>query len=316
MAETLKKSKRDLTTGFGTRSTDYGGRFYRKDGSVNVIRHGVPLLDRFSWFHTLLSMKRWKFYLILFTVYITVNLFFGIIYFFIGIEYLDGLKPGSVVANFAGAFFFSAQTFTTVGYGHISPIGFLTSAVATFEAFIGLLSFALASGLFYGRFAKPRPYLYFSDIALISPYKNGRALMFRTVPYKNNQLTDAEVKLTIGMRIKEGEEVKNVFYPLKVEFDKINNLVLNWTIVHPITEESPLYGLSMDQLKELKAEVLVFLKAYDEVFANNVIARTSYTAQEIIENAKFKPMYHSAPSGNATLLNISELNDFELLDLK
>ncbi|MDQ3843772.1 MAG: Ion transport 2 domain protein, partial [Bacteroidota bacterium] len=86
--------------------------------------------------------------------------------------------------------------------------------------------------------------------------------------------------------------------------------------VHPITEQSPFYGVTLNQLKEMRAEVIVYIKAYDEVFANTVVARTSYTADEFIENAKFKPMYHSSPSGKATVLNINELNSFELLDLK
>jgi inward rectifier potassium channel len=314
MAVNKEKFRPDPTTGFGNKGTE--DRFYRKDGSVNVIRRGVHFLDKLSWYHTMLSMPQLRFYTVLWVAYLIVNLFFACIYYFVGIEHLGGIQTGSPVKNFAEAFFFSAQTFTTVGYGRISPVGFLTSAIAAFEAFFGLLCFALASGLFYGRFAKPRPYLYFSDIALITPFKEGKALMFRTVPYKNNHLTDAEIKLTLGLRIKTGNETKNEFYPLKAEFSKINTLVLNWTIVHPITEESPLYGLSLDQLKEVKAELLVFLKAYDEVFANSVVARTSYTADEFIDNAKFKPMYRSSKSQNATILNIDALNDFELLDLK
>jgi inward rectifier potassium channel len=220
------------------------------------------------------------------------------------------------VENFMEAFFFSTQTFTTVGYGHISPSGFLASGVAAFEAFLGVLSFALASGLFYGRFSMPRPYLYFSDIAVIGPYKKtGKALMMRTAPYKNNNLTDAEVKLTLAVRTKDPETdaEKNEFFSLNVEFNKINVLVLNWTIVHPINEESPLFGYTVEDLKNMKAEVLVFLKAYDEVFANAVVARTSYVASEIIYGAKFKSMYHSSSGGNSTILELNRLNDYELV---
>jgi inward rectifier potassium channel len=316
MAFNRKHLPRDLATGFGSKSSDNSGRYYKKDGSVNIIRKGVPFFDQFSWFHTWLSMSRWKFWLSLIIAYILLNIFFALIYYAIGLEHLTGLERGTHVRNFAEAFFFSAQTFTTVGYGRVSPVGFLASTVATLEAFLGLLGFALASGLFYGRFAKPRPHLYFSGIALLSPYKDGKALMFRTVPFKNNHLTDAEVKLTLGIRSFENGEWKNDFFPLKVEFSKINSLVMNWTIVHPINEESPMYGLTLDQLKEAKAEVLVLLKAYDEVFATNVVARTSYTAHEFIENAKFKIMYEPSSNGDATILNVDRLNDFELLDLK
>ena len=316
MALNKRKFSPHLTTGLGAKASNTSGRYYRKDGSVNLIRNGVPFFDRFSWFHTWLSMPRWEFWFSLISSYIILNIIFALVYYAIGLEHLTGIEKGSHVNNFAEAFFFSAQTFTTVGYGRVSPVGMLASSVATFEAFLGLLGFALASGLFYGRFAKPRPHLFFSDIALLSPYKEGQALMFRVVPFKNNHLTDAEVKLTIGIRTFENEEWRNNFFPLQVEFSKIDSLVLNWTIVHPINEDSPLFGLSIDTLKEAKAEVLVLLKAYDEVFASTVVARTSYTADEFIDNAKFKMMYEPSSSGNHTILNVNKLNDFELLDLK
>jgi inward rectifier potassium channel len=264
----------------------------------------------------MLALPRWKFWVALFIIYIIINLIFAIIYYIVGIEHLTGIHKGSAVNNFTEVFFFSAQTFTTFGYGRISPVGFVASVVATFEAFLGLLAFALASGLFFGRFAMPRSYLWFSDIALLSPYKDGKAFMFRTVSYKKNHLTDAEVKLTLGIRVKQDNgDVKNEFYPLKVEFEKVNALVLNWTIVHQINEESPLWGLTLEHLKEANAEVLVFLKAYDEVFANYIVARTSYAAVEFIDNAKFKPMFRPSSTGKATILNVDAINEFELLNI-
>jgi inward rectifier potassium channel len=312
-----RKFNPDLTTGFGARSSDSGRRFYRKDGEPNIKRKGVPFLDAFSWFHTWLAMKKWKFWITLCSLFVIVSTFFAVIYYSIGVESLVGVgvNKNSKLARFAEAFFFSAQTLTTVGYGHITPNNFLASSVAAFEAFLGVLYFALASGLFYGRFSMPRPYLYFSDIALIGPYKKtGRALMFRTAPYKNNNLTDAEVKLTLAIRTKDGDTDKNEFYSLPVEFNKINILVLNWTVVHPITEESPLFEYTKEDLKKMHAEILVFIKAYDEVFANTVVARTSYIASEIIFGAKFKPMYQASPEGTTTILDLSKLNDFERVE--
>lgn len=315
MALHKKNFTTELTTGFGERSTQSGGRYYRKNGKPNIVRKGINFFDQLSWYHTMLSMPRWKFWFWLIIPYIAVNAFFAFIYYNIGVEHLDGLKRGSEWHNYIEAFFFSFQTFTTVGYGHVSPEGTLTSSVAAFESFLGVLTLALAAGLFYGRFSRPRSFLKFSDVALIAPYKGGTALMFRTVPYKNNHLMDAEVKLTMGMRVVRNGEEKNEFYTLNVEFNKINALILNWTIVHPIDDNSPFYGMSLEELKNARAEVLVYLKAYDEGFANTVIARTSYTADEIEVGAKFKPMYERSPSGEATLLHIDKLNDFEKVKL-
>jgi inward rectifier potassium channel len=111
-----RRFRPDATTGFGTKGTDVGDRFYRKDGTVNMVRRGVNLLDQLSWYHTLISMSRWRFFFVLWMVYIIVNLIFALIYYFIGVEHLGGIQTGSPYKNFAEAFFFSAQTFTTVGY--------------------------------------------------------------------------------------------------------------------------------------------------------------------------------------------------------
>ena len=313
MAKQRKNLESIQTTGFGTQGSQSGRRFYRKDGSVNIIRRGLGFFDRMSWFHAMIAMPRWKFWSWLGISYIVINLIFAVVYYFIGVEYLVGVEGGSKISQFAESFFFSAQTFTTVGYGRISPTGLGASAVAAIEAFMGVLAFALASGLFYGRFAKPRAYLRFSDIALISPFKEGMALMFRTAPYKNNHLMDAEVNLTVGMRVKEGDKEFNRFFNLPVEYRKINSLVLNWTIVHPINEESPIFGMSLDDMKAANVEILVYIKAYDEGFANTVVARTSYTAHEIIEHARFKPMYRPSLSGDATILYMDRLNAFDML---
>lgn len=315
MAQQKKKFRSEVATGFGERGTQSGGRYYRRDGKPNIIRKGINFFDQLSWYHTMLSLPQWKFWLWLIVPYIVINAFFAFLYFSIGVEHLDGMKQGTPWHNYIESFFFSFQTFTTVGYGHVSPEGTLTSSVAAFESFLGVLTLALAAGLFYGRFSKPKSFLRFSDIALIAPYRDGRALMFRTAPYKNNLLIDAEVKLTLGMKVFRNGEEKNEFYTLDVEIGKINALLLNWTIVHPINEDSPIYGMSLEELKEAKAEVIIFLKAFDEGFANTVVARTSYTAEEIIEGGKFKPMYERSSDGDTTLLHIDRLNDYEKVKL-
>ncbi|MBO9683068.1 MAG: ion transporter [Flavisolibacter sp.] len=315
MALQNKKLHTELTTGFGERGTQSGGRFLQKDGKPNTIRKGLNFFDQLSWYHTMLTIPRWKFWLGLIVPYIAVNAVFAFVYYSIGIEHLNGITKISPWRDYIECFFFSFQTFTTVGYGHVSPSGIVTSSVAAFESFLGVLTLALAAGVFYGRFSKPRSFLKFSDIALIAPYRDGVAFMFRTVPYKNNHLTDAEVKLTMAMRVMRNGEEKNEFYTLNLEFSKINALALNWTIVHPINEKSPMYGMSLEELKNASAEVLVYLKAFDEGFSNTVIARTSYTVDEIIEGAKFKPMYERSSNGEATILHIDRLNDYEKVKL-
>lgn len=313
--KSLRNLKSEDNTGFGTNSNSTGGRFINRDGKANVIKRGVGLLDRYSWYHTMLEMKRGKFLFLLLVVYISINLFFAGIYYLIGINHLAGINTGSSWKNFTEVFFFSAQTFTTVGYGRISPTGFTTSAVSTFEAFLGLLSFAIATGLFYGRFSRPQAFIKYSDNALISPYKDGSALMFRLAPYKNNSLSELEIKLTMAITSEENGKLVDKFFNLDLEFSKINGLSLSWTIVHPIDDKSPFYGFSKEDIANTDIEIMVFIKAFDEVFSNNVVSRTSYVSSEIVWGAKFNLMYHPNEDMSKTVLEIDKLNDFKMVNL-
>jgi len=309
------RAKVDDNTGLGSNSQMYGDRFFRKDGKPNIRKTGIALLERNSWYHTLLQMPRWKFLATIFLTYIVINLFFALIYLSIGVDKLSGMLPGSPAEKFGEAFFFSAQTFTTVGYGRLSPTGFWMSFIASTQALIGLLSFALATGLFYGRFSKPKAYIRFSKNALIAPFKDTIALMVRLVPYKNNSLTEGEAKLTLAMMVEENGVLANRFFTLPLELSKITALNLSWTLVHIIDENSPFYGLSKEDLIVSRAEIIVFMKAFDDYFSNTVVARSSYRAQELVVGAKFIPMFHRDERNGTTVLELDKLNDYSLVDI-
>lgn len=307
--------KSEINTGFGINSGDYGGRFLNKDGKANIEKRGIGILERTSWYHTMLAWPRVKFFFVIFLFFIAANILFACVYAIVGVDHLSGILYSSKADKFIEAFFFSCQTFTTVGYGRINPVGFLTSGIAAFEALIGLLSFALVTGLLYGRFSKPKAYLKFSDNAVLAPYKDHLAIMLRVAPYKNNTLVDAEAKLTLGLTIDDDGKMVNKFFQLPLEFDKVNTLTLSWTIVHPITEDSPLYKFTPEDFASMRGEFLVFIKAFDDVFSNTVVARTSYTFNEIIQGAKFHPMYQRSGEGNKTVLHLDKLNAHNLVDI-
>lgn len=309
------RAKTEINTGFGANSADYGGRFVNKDGKPNIQKRGIPLLERISWYHTMLTVPRWKFLFIIISFFIIVNLIFASIYYMTGVEHLAGMNTENEWQKFGEAFFFSAQTFTTVGYGRISPTGFGTSAIAAFEALLGLLTFSLATGLFYGRFSRPKAYLKFSYNALIAPYKDITALMLRVAPFKNATLTDAEAVLTVGMAVEENGKLVNKFFPLELEYNKVNALNLSWTIVHPINESSPLYRFTGEDYASINGEVMVLLKAFDDMFSTTVVKRSSYTFNEIVVGAKFKPMYHRDEEAHKTILELENLNSYTPADI-
>ncbi len=305
------KAKADTNTGFGVNANNYGGRFVNKNGTANVEKRGMHLLHRISWYHTMIDLPRWKFMLILLLFYVGMNFLFALLYYAIGIENLNGIDAsGSNWVQFGQAYFFSAQTFTTVGYGHISPSGFLTSLLAAAEALIGLLRFAIATGLFFGRCSKPTAFLKFSHNALIAPYGEMKGLMIRITPFKNTNFTDAEAKMTLGMSVEENGAKTNKFYSLDLELERINALTLSWTLVHPITENSPLYNLTKEDFDSIHGEILVFIKTFDDMFSNTVAIRTSYTFEEVIYGAKFEPMYTRSTDNSKTVLDLDKLNAF------
>ena len=305
------KAVKTDNTGFGTNAANYGGRLLKHDGTPNIEKRGIGFFARLSWFHSMLSIPAWRFFLIILFFYISVNFLFTLAYYFIGVEHLVGLKTSSETEKFMEAFFFSTQTYTTVGYGRISPSGFLMNAVSSFHALIGLLSFAVATGLMYGRFSRPKAFIKFAEQAVIAPYKDITALMIRLTPFKNTTLTDAEAKITLVIMADDNGKTMNQFFNLDLELSSINALTLSWTIVHPITKDSPLYNLTEQDFKNIKGELIVFVKAFDDMFSNTVIARTSYTFKEIVYGAKFVPMFHRDHQKDTTVLELDKLSVME-----
>ena len=308
-------AKTDEFTGLSTRASSNAGRFFNKDGAPNVAISGVSFFRRFSVFRFMLELPLSKFLGIILLGYLVVNLFFGFVYTLIGVQNLGGLDSKTLNGKFWEAFFFSAQTLSTVGYGHVYPSGMAANIVAAGESLLGLLMFAIATGLMYGRFSQPKAFLQYSNNALFAPFKGGTALMFRFAPYKKHFLTEVEVKVTLAAQMNEDGDLRNRFFNLELELSKANALVLNWTIVHPINEQSPFYNLSKEDILQSRAELLVYVKGYDEGYANTVISRTSYTPNELVFGARFVMMYAPAKEGNHTVLDHNKLNEFEPAEL-
>ena len=318
MAKTTRNRPGDIkNTGFGASATMQGGRLSGKDGSANIRKTGVHFWERMSIFHTLLHMRRATFFLTILAFYCCLNLGFAGIYYMVGIDHLSGTAADlDELGEFGEAFFFSSQTLTTLGYGRVAPLGLVANTIAFFEALIGILSFAVVTGLMYGRFARPRAYILFSHHAAISPYQGGTALMFRLATYKNNLLTDLDAIVTIAMRDLPPQDSlpgtlgKIEFYPVDLEINRIGNLALNWTIVHPITEASPLWGFTAADFADRHVEVIAAIRGFDDHFATTVQQRTSYIAEEILHGVRFQPMFHRSEDGSQTVLELDKIDAF------
>lgn len=303
-------AKLNNDTGFGSNPHDVGGRFINRDGTFNVVKRGLRLRDRFSRFNAMLNLSPLQFFLCIFLIYLGVNVLFAFAYFAVGPQEFDGLKSTTAWGQLRKFFYFSAQTFTTVGYGRINPTGDLASFISSFEAMLGFISFAVVTGFIYARFARPRAFLSFSNEAIIAPYLGGHALMFRFAGIKDDHvLTNVNVKVNCALSVNEGGVPVYKFFDLALERNHVDSLPMNWTVVHPIDEASPLNGFTEEDMKAADVEIYVLVNGFDDVYSAYVLQRTSYVFNEIRFNRKFVQMYHESDDRKTTVVEVEKLSD-------
>jgi inward rectifier potassium channel len=314
MAKVKNNQSDERELGFGSKNYSESVRFLRPDGQVNVKRSGMGWLNNTDIFHSLISASISKLILLIISSYILINLIFAGVYYAVGVENFGGIEieDSSELNKYLALFFFSAQTITTLGYGHIYPIGNAASIAAAVESLLGLLSFAIATGILYGRFSRPKSDIIYSKNILISPYKDGAALMFRVSNKKQYELIESEANVLISMS--DPHTNKRAFLNLKLEIAKVNFLAMSWTIVHAINEESPLFGLKKDDLILRDAEIIILIKAINDTYSQTVYSRHSYKAHELIEHAKFKALKTEATAEGAVKISVTDIHLFDLLN--
>lgn len=304
---TTRKKETFHDLGLGTKTGSSKVRSLNKDGSFNVVKRNIPLAERLNVFHSLVTMPLSHFIVVILSAYFVTNVVFASIYLLIGVEHLTGIQADSTFEAFVEAFFFSSQTITTLGYGRVAPIGTMANTVAAIESMLGLLGFAMATGLGYGRFSKASSKIKYSHHAVVAPYRDINGFMFRVVNPQSNQLL--EVEATVSLSIKRKDSAQRDFFLLELERSKVVFMSLMWTIVHPIDDKSPLYGMDEQTLNALEGEFIITMKAYDESFSQTVYSRSSYLASEVKWGEKFVYIYQQEPGVIA--LDVSRMDETE-----
>ncbi len=315
MAIHKRKINPEDDLGFGPQPVIKNQPLINKNGTPNVKRVGLPLFNGANNYQILITMSWTKFWIMVVSGYLTINIVFAFIYMSFGPGSLDGTSGSDAFHRFMDSFFFSAQTISTVGYGHISPRGMASNSVAALESMMGLLAFALATGLLYGRFSRPSARIAFSKNILIAPYlENGRGVMFRLANLRKNILIDLEIEIIFSFNETIDGKTTRRFYPLEVERRKVSILTLNWTVVHPLDENSPLRDMTKDDIEKTEAGFSILLRAFDDTFSQTVHTRTSYQFEDIVWGAKFKPVFDRDEDGRI-ILDLSKISDHELIEL-
>lgn len=287
-------------------------RFVNKDGSFNSARDGLSFWSSLSLYYTLITLPWSAFFALVLLGYLLVNVTFALLYLLCGPAALSVAPDARLDSRLWQAFFFSVQTFATIGYGKVTPSGLAANLLVTVEALVGLLGVALATGLLFARFARPKSRILFSHNAVIAPYSGGRALMFRIINGQRNQIIELEAEVTLSRFEEVGGVSLRRFYELRLARPKVAFFPLAWTVVHPIDADSPLAGSTDEDLRQTQAEVLVQIRGMDDTLFQTVRARTSYKADELVWNARFADMYRREVPGRVAV-DVRRLHHIDVL---
>jgi inward rectifier potassium channel len=275
-------------------------RIINPSGQFNVRRRGATWRD----VHPYLFMinTSWPVFIaLIFAAYVIANLVFAFAYMEIGVEHLRGAESATAFERFLNAFFFSTQTFTTLGYGRISPDGLLANSVAAFQALLGLMAFAIVTGLVFGRFSRPAARLAFSRQMVVAPYQDGTSLQFRVANRRTNNLMEIEARVLLMTVEPSDRGPVRKYKTLSLERTSVLFLPLTWTVVHPIDEASPLRGQTAEGLARQQAEFLILIRAFDDTFFQTVHVRHSYRHEEVVWGARFVPAFEPDSRGEMVL---------------
>lgn len=244
-------------------------------------------------YHLLLAIPWIGFLGAIALLYLTINVFFAFAYLAAG-DSIANAQAGS----FGDAFFFSVQTFASIGYGAMYPQTRYAHICVTVEALTSLVSMAMLTGLTFARFSHPTTRVMFSQVAVITPHEGVPTLTFRAANQRHNHILEAQLRVYL---IREEVTTEGKFmlkiHDLKLLRSKSPSFIATWLVMHPMTESSPLYANTKESLVATKSIIAVSLSGIDETLAQMVHARHMYTAEEILWNRQFVDIIHHTGDG-------------------
>jgi inward rectifier potassium channel len=272
-------------------------RVIRRNGDLGPIMLGRKRAPLSDLYHTVLSLPLSGVLGLMAAAFVATNLVFTGLYL---------LDPGGVANLRRGdvwnAFFFSVETFGTIGYGYYFPKDLAANLIMSVETFVGLVYVAMATGLVFARVSRPTARVTFSRVAVVSDFDGERMLMFRAANTRTNQILEAEVTLTLAQdgRTLEGHGIRR-FTELKVVRARTPLFAYTWTVLHRIDQSSPLWGATAGSLADQGAELIVMLSGVDDRYAQRVHARHAYAADEIAWEKRLADILSVGPAGRRVI---------------
>lgn len=289
------------------------GRFVNRDGTARSRKYGLGS-QRAERFYVSALNARWPQFLAwLAGSMLLLNGSFALAYLALGSDAIKGADGLGLDDPFLRAFSFSVGLFTTTGSSVMTAFGATAQWLAAFESMFGPLFLVAVAGLMIARLTRPRMQIRFSESAIIAPYEGGRGLMFRMVNALPGDLADVQARMSL-VRFEDFDGVRERdFHQLKLERNSLELFNLHWTVVHPITADSPLAGVTPESLAASEAELLIFISAHEPTFSTRVTSRTSYLWDEFRWDVKFASIFTSAPD-DVMAIDIERIDRTERLE--
>ena len=307
-------SKETSDLGFGrVVAQTVRGRFLNRNGKPNSKKYGLGA-QRAARFYLASLEATWPAFVgWMLGALLLMNGCFALTYIALGDGAIKGTDALGLDDPFLRAFTFSVGRFTTTGTGLMVAYGSTANWLANLESFVGPTALVVGFGLLIARLTRPRMRLAFSDSAIVAPYEGGRGLMFRIVNLQPGELSDVQARVNLAWF----EEINGVrernFHELSLERSSVEFFTLHWTIVHPITAESPLAGITPEALAASQAEFLIVISGLEETFSTRVSTRSSYVWDEVRWDVKFASIFANGPEG-VIAIDVERLSRTERLD--
>ena len=245
-------------------------------------------------YHLLLTVPWQGFVALIFATYLGINVVFALLYL-LGGDCIVNATPGSFLAYF----FFSVQTFASIGYGAMYPKTLYANSVMTLEAMAELLAVAILTGLTFARFSRPTARVAFSEVATIAPHEGLPTLSFRAANRRRNQILEAQMRVYLirDELTSEGRYIRRI-HDLALVRNQTPSFALSWIVLHPIDESSPLYGMTPESMVDTNCSIQVMLSGIDETVSQALYDRHTYAPQEILWNRRFIDLVYKTPEGH------------------
>jgi inward rectifier potassium channel len=278
-------------------------------GGDGFLRLGLRPRWSEDLYHRSLRLTWPRFFLVIAVLYFAINLVFAILYF---------VQPGAIAnarpGDFRDTFFFSVETFGTIGYGVLAPRTDYANVLMTVETLVGLTFSALTTGVMFARISRPTARVRFAKIAVVTVHDGTPTLMLRIGNERPNQILEAQVGLTLlrNELSREGRRMRR-FYDLKLERSHTPIFALSFTVMHKIDASSPLLGLANADLHEIGAEILITVKGLDETSAQAVHARRSFLPDDIRFNHAYVDIFGRTSDGRR-LIDYARFHETEAVN--